>query len=402
MTLREEITNKVLSSSKRHFVLELPTSFGKSALALKKVEQLYHPGIRILLVIPRNVLIQNWIEEFHKWGYDDMLSSVTFVTYRSLHKMAGRWDIGVFDEAHHLSERCRESLHDFHISHILFLSATLAREHKEYIEDTWGRQVSFIRVSTKRAIDQEVLPDPKILLMPLLLGNAKCNYYHKKAWKKMNNLPRVPYKDKWAWLTSKKPHILVCDEAQYYREISQKVEWYKGKNYNPVMKNLWLQKAGERLQWLASRKTLCIKSIIRRLPQDARSITFCATIDQSKALDMPRVDSEVGTDNLVLFNKKKVDHISCVNMLDEGFNPVDCQVGIFQMINASLRMQCQKLGRILRHRNPVIIIPYYIGTREAEIVRKISEEYEGMVYKLRSISQLEEFFYASESEVNKV
>ena len=38
-------------------------------------------------------------------------------------------------------------------------------------------------------------------------------------------------------------------------------------------------------------------------------------------------------------------------------------------------MITQKLGRILRHPKPIIIIPYYKYTRDEEIVQKMCENY---------------------------
>lgn len=57
----------------------------------------------------------------------------------------------------------------------------------------------------------------------------------------------------------------------------------------------------------------------------------------------------------------------------------DCQYGIFAMLNSSERMIIQKLGRLLRHKEPVVIIPYYIGTRDEELVKKMTENYKTTV-----------------------
>lgn len=38
-------------------------------------------------------------------------------------------------------------------------------------------------------------------------------------------------------------------------------------------------------------------------------------------------------------------------------------------------MVIQKLGRLLRHKEPVIVIPYYVGTRDEELTKKIIEGY---------------------------
>lgn len=45
------------------------------------------------------------------------------------------------------------------------------------------------------------------------------------------------------------------------------------------------------------------------------------------------------------------------------------------MINASDKLNIQRQGRILRHKEPVLIFPYYINTREEEIVNNIVKDY---------------------------
>lgn len=56
-------------------------------------------------------------------------------------------------------------------------------------------------------------------------------------------------------------------------------------------------------------------------------------------------------------------------------NLINCRVGIYATLNSSERMIKQKLGRLLRHEDPVIIIPYYVGTRDEEIVKRMCEDY---------------------------
>lgn len=36
-------------------------------------------------------------------------------------------------------------------------------------------------------------------------------------------------------------------------------------------------------------------------------------------------------------------------------------------------MQVQKIGRLLRHKNPYLIVPYFRNTRDEEIVTKMFE-----------------------------
>lgn len=376
--LRTNIKNILLNSTKKHFVLECATGLGKTYLALQKVNQLYSQNCKILIVIPRNVLIQNWIEEFKKWHYKDILSNVTFVTYVSLPKMVGSWDICIFDECHHLSERCRESLLSFYINHAIFLSATISKDVRQFINTKYNRynELQWIKVGTKKAIEGEVLPDPMIILYPMTLDNTKTEYLYTPRKPKNKSLKPlvISYADRWKYKGYKGYHQIKCTQQQYYNELSGIIDWYKRKNFIPAMKNLWLHKAGERLQWLAWQKLATVNRILMYI-NGKRSITFCSTIEQTEALNVPCVNSKVGTYNLERFNKGKIASISCVNMLDEGANLTDCQIGIFMMLNSSERMQVQKIGRLLRHNNPVIIIPYFKNTRDEEILKKMLEEY---------------------------
>ena len=56
-------------------------------------------------------------------------------------------------------------------------------------------------------------------------------------------------------------------------------------------------------------------------------------------------------------------------------NLVNCQVGIYANLNSSDTIVKQRMGRLLRHKNPVLIVPYFVGTRDEELVCKMLENY---------------------------
>lgn len=62
-------------------------------------------------------------------------------------------------------------------------------------------------------------------------------------------------------------------------------------------------------------------------------------------------------------------------MLNEGMNLVNCRIGVYNNLNSSEIIVKQRMGRILRHPEPIIIIPYYKDTREQELVEKMLEDY---------------------------
>lgn len=63
-------------------------------------------------------------------------------------------------------------------------------------------------------------------------------------------------------------------------------------------------------------------------------------------------------------------------------NLVNCQVGIYANLNSSETIIKQRMGRLLRHPHPVIIVPYYDQSREAEIVGDMLEDYNQELVKI--------------------
>lgn len=89
-----------------------------------------------------------------------------------------------------------------------------------------------------------------------------------------------------------------------------------------------------------------------------------------------------------MFNNNKVKHITACNILNEGVNLTNCRIGIFCNLNSSEIVVKQRVGRILRHKSPIIILPYFKDTREEELVEKMIEEYSK--YSIKIISNINE------------
>lgn len=70
-------------------------------------------------------------------------------------------------------------------------------------------------------------------------------------------------------------------------------------------------------------------------------------------------------------------------------NLVNCRVGLYANLNSAENIIKQRLGRILRHEDPIIIIPYYKGTREEELVKTMLEDYNPkLVTVVNSLNEL--------------
>lgn len=56
-------------------------------------------------------------------------------------------------------------------------------------------------------------------------------------------------------------------------------------------------------------------------------------------------------------------------------NLVNCQIGIYANLNSSEAIIKQRMGRLLRHPNPVIIVPYFKNTREEKLMNVMLKDY---------------------------
>ena len=76
-------------------------------------------------------------------------------------------------------------------------------------------------------------------------------------------------------------------------------------------------------------------------------------------------------------------------MVNEGVNLSNCRIGLYANLNSSDAIIIQRLGRILRHPSPIIIIPYFKHTRDEEIVKKMTVNYNPeLIYTIKSIKDI--------------
>jgi superfamily II DNA or RNA helicase len=145
---------------------------------------------------------------------------------------------------------------------------------------------------------------------------------------------------------------------------------------NLALKQTWLYFCGKRLEYFADYKMQWVKMILHHLDKE-RTITFCKTIAQTEQLGKNCIHSQNKDAAKIYdsFNAKKIDHITAVNILNENANLVDCKYAVFCNLSSSDLVVYQRLGRSMRHKSPVIIMPYYEHTREQELIEKLSENF---------------------------
>lgn len=357
---REELSKIALEEIDKCkcLVLELITGYGKTKLSIDLANHIYkrtNRPISILILVAKTVHKQTWKDEIQKWG-GLKADYLTIECYESLKKYKNTtFDIIICDEMQHLSENRLAVLSTIKVKEaIIGLSATI----KKVLRNTFRYvfNAHFIKCGLKEAVEDEVLPEPTVYLLPLRLDTETVAYTTKKFGKTINTT-----------------------QQGYYATISSLIEWYKNKYFNSRgerIKNLWLSTAGKRLKWLSEQKESIILSLLDKLKYQ-RTLTFCSSIDQAERLGKFNITSKnkKSTEYLNMFNERKIKHITACAILNEGVNLTNCRIGIFCNLNSSEIITKQRVGRLLRHKHPIVVIPYYKNTREEELVTKMLEEY---------------------------
>jgi len=375
-------------------LFEAGTGYGKTSVAIKLLNYissvLGHP-VNVLYLVDRNVQKTTATVEFSKWGLNRD-TNVQLECYASLKNHVGKtYDVVVLDECHHVrSELKRELLNHVTFEYMIGLSATIPNKLKYYLINTY--HVGFVSRSLNDAIEDGVLPEPEIMLLPLQLQN-----YAKSETIEIN--PKKPgqiYYDEYErlWAHKKNHHaILRCTPKQKLQYLDNKIIFAKRafeRMRTEPMKRRWLRLCGDRLKFLAECKNSLVKELLDKI-SDKRVLTFCTSIEQTEVLGKNCIHSKNKNANAILdkFNKGKLNHITACQVLNEGVNLKNCQFGVFANINASSIIKVQRVGRILRHEHPVVIIPYYVGSREEEIVKEWIGEYnEKLIHEYNTLNDL--------------
>jgi DNA or RNA helicases of superfamily II len=381
---REDILTEILCLEGSNWLLELATGTGKSKMALSKIWTTYKrmgkpANASLLIVVPRNVHKGNWEDEIKKWWPTGFALNITYTTYVSFPKHKGDWNFAIFDECHHLSERCREALCDFNIGHSVLCSATVSKSLKDKLREVFDDLVSY-KKDLRDVIEDEILPDPRVYLWPLQLNSQFPTESIWKNPKAKGRLIECSWASRWNYIKQKSnPVRIYCTEQQYYSDLCSQIDYWKKfymRTHGQIAKNKWLRLCSDRLKWLSDKKVKYLHQLLPTLLK-YRTLTFCNSIEQTELLGEYCINSKNADSVQYLedFNSGKADHITACNMLNEGMNLVNCQVGIYANLNSSEAIIKQRMGRLLRHPNPVIIVPYYKGTREEELVQTMLEDY---------------------------
>lgn len=396
---REEIYKECVKNIRDSNVLmmQLATGTGKSKLAIDLINELCQTKYKgrktsLLILVAKIVHKQTWKDEIQKWG-GLQVDEITMECYESLRKHKNeRFTFVLMDEVHHIQSETRlDLLESLKFDYLLGLSATIPRGLKKYF--SFQYRAKTVSCDIVEAIEDDILPEPEILLLPLELDNTEYSEEIEINPKAKGSIVYGDYRDLWRLKKAGVHAVLKCTKKQKLIEMNKLIQWEKDRymrTRSKSMENVWLHHCSERLEFLSDCKVPLVKEILNKL-QRKRTITFCKTIEQTELLGKHCIHSKnsKSTEIYDKFNQGKLNHITAVNILNENANLVNCKYAIFCNLSSSEIIMPQRCGRAMRHKSPVLVIPYYKGTREEEIVDKVFKDYdEKYIHVISSIKEI--------------
>ena len=370
-----------LFKNNKNVLLEWATGTGKTRQAIRAIDFLdKEKHNSILIVVAETAHKKNWIEEFNKWNkaiLSDINYDITLICYDSLHHYRdNHFDMVILDEAHHIGTEIRtDILRTISSDRFILLSATIEQNIIKEISDIIG-YIKISRIPLQEAIALGLIPQPKIILVPMTLDNT---IYNQEVIETRGNKDKLvtimcSIKDKWKYLKNKKAYpniklIMKCTEQQKYNDLESKLTYYmkllRIKNSESI-KNKMLQYGSQRKTFLGLLKDKKAKEIISTF-KNYRYLCFCANIEQADRLGGSHsIHSKKDNPLEVIdkFNNKEINSLYVVGMLKEGQNLVDIEKGVIIQLDGKIRSFIQKSGRILRAEKPEIYIIYFKGTQD--------------------------------------
>ncbi len=369
---REELQNAAFETVKedRRAVLEWGTGIGKSRVAIRLLDwaENWCEEKRFLLVVAQTSNKENWRREFTEAvgedRADELFPKITVECYESLHHYKDtHWDVIVFDEAHHLrSELRQEILSSLSADRVLCLTATFddrgdAQTLKDTLENTFGEFV-YLDYSLQQAIDDEILPPPRIIVDMLTMPEHLKKDYREidAAVKKARN----EYKN------ARKKYGFAPDDKTQNEET--------GKIYRRMMIS-----GARRKKFLADIKTGRAADYIHRYREtNRRFVCYCNDIEQMTLLGgsnyicsekTQRENQEI----INFFNTGRMNEIFAVGMIQEAENLNGIEAGIIIQPEGKDRRFIQKLGRVMRSSDPEIRLLTVLDTKDDENTERVLE-----------------------------
>jgi len=376
---RDDVQSEIVGLSKEHknLFMEWVTGLGKTLGAFKIIKE--HKG-RWLFVYKETTHLNNHLDDLEKHGLSYLNERIDWTTYHSIHKFKDVEYTGVIlDECHaSTSDLRQEKLSEFKDCKVIATSATIDSEVKRVLTSIFGSFFTH-KVTFDDALEWEILPKPKIYLIPLVLDDEKVKETIViKKGKKPSKKVETSFNGRWEYMKAKDTEITVhCTEQQKYDYFTDQINYFSNlyrTNGQIYIKNRFLQLGTQRKRYLASIKTDVAKLILERI-KDKKYICFTGSVPQAKELGGENTvysASKKNEQTVSDFNEGIIKSIYAVNMLKEGVNLNDIEASLVIQLSSKELDIVQRTGRILRAKvQPEQYIIYFKDTQDEKYLQNV-------------------------------
>ena len=379
LTKKEESRQLIKSKCEELFdkghniLLEWCTGTGKSYSAINLQARMNSQ--KTFICVAEIAHIQNWKDEYVKHGYKHLLKSTEIFCYASLKKYANKaCDLLIMDEAHHaFGELKSQLLMSLKVNRAIALSATITDEHKYLFNDIF-KNMAVYTITMEEAIEMEILPKPKVYLIPLELDNSKKS--ETIEFKRGRNINEIhcDYLQRNSYIYAKNKYptlnlIIHCTQQEKYDYLEANYE--RARIYK---RSGWLRHGGIRKKFLSDCKTDKLMEITQNLELiEKRFICFCGSIEQAEILGKDNcIHSKKEVKSIIhKFQSKEINSLYAIKMLTEGQNLEGIEAGIIGQLDGTERPFVQRNGRMLRAEFPEIYVLYFVGTKDEDYLQNV-------------------------------
>ena len=349
------------------------TGFGKTLTCIKAIKAL-PDTIRVIIVVPRQVLLDQWELELAKHS----IKNVKVYVVNTFVKTDMICDLLIQDEVQLLINSdailFSKSIHDSTFKYYLALSATIPKEHRVIMESKGINCICEIGIK-EALVNKWVSPVQEIVINVELTEDEKksyleletsCKYFFKTfnfQWKDLQKClsktsidSYIAFRNK--GLVNTDPRYLDKATASFhafrYMTFLKKKKDIIFHAYNKyqIIKDILLNHEGERTI-IFSESTLFSESLQSELDN--------STIYHSGL--KPASKKKV---NLKLFTDKKVNTLVTVKSLDQGFSDDSITLGIISSGTSSNIQMKQRVGRLLRYVEDKISYLYILVVKDTQ------------------------------------
>jgi len=356
-----------------NLICEFATSVGKSFHAINLQARMNSQ--KTFICVAEIAHIQNWKDEYIKHGYEYLLKSTEIFCYASLKKYINKnCDLLILDEMHHLNWNRLEFIKKIEFNKAIGLSATICDENLAIFKIGCGLDTVVYTITMEEAIEMEILPKPKVYLIPLKLDNSKKS--ETIEFKRGHNINEIhcDYLQRNSYIYAKNKYptlnlIIHCTQQEKYDYLEANYERAK-----LFKRSGWLRHGGIRKKFLSDCKTDKIKEICEKLQNDGkRFICFCGSIEQAETLGKDNcIHSKKEVKSIIhKFQSKEINSLYAIKMLTEGQNLEGIKAGIIGQLDGTERPFVQRNGRMLRAEFPEIYVLYFVGTKDEDYLQNV-------------------------------